>query len=133
LTEDERASRIDVLPAGRALPPGLFVVGPNSLTATSPMLCLHPPGPKCLARYLTLEPGGREYLLFLDRYAGFLMAEETPGQWRKVGTLSGQLACRQVRDALAAVPPDPLRHPFPDLVAAGRVLTIQAPTNGCDP
>lgn len=133
LSEAEVAARITVYPAGRTLPAGFLDLTSGPLSGAVLPACLRTPrGQNCIARYVTLQAGEAEAILFLDGAAfNYILQPDPSGHWRQTGRLSGALYCRGVRDALERGEFSVEQHVAPDLVIGNMRLDIDPPAVRC--
>jgi hypothetical protein len=123
---------VTVYPAGRRLPPEFDDANAGLWPDSDTPYCFPANNAPCIARFVTLSPGGREQILFADNFRGWLFEQGEDNRWRLAGVSSGPLNC--LRQALASGAFQFSPHPWPDLTTGGHRVTItDFPSEACPP
>ena len=83
------AERIAVYPSGRALPTSFLDFKSGPLSVPPWPSCLNKNFSKCIARFVSLQPGRAEAILFFDNYVASIYEQDQSGTWRRTATLFG--------------------------------------------
>ena len=128
-TGDNIAANVAVFPAGRSLPESFL--RQDWLTAPQRWLlpqCLVSTLRKCDAYLLDLDGSGQEQIVLVDAVLqqGAVMQAAADGTWRLAGTLSHEIKCKGVLDALRAGSFTLARSGWSDIEVAGVRLQMHA-------
>jgi hypothetical protein len=123
---NELAERTLVYPSGRTLPPSFSATSPGPMTGIN-LNCVQTQAKRCIARFVTLQQGGPEAILFLDQFVGYVFEQDSTGKWHKTAQLAGALNCDSLRQGVESGAFRLEAHPWPDLVVGEQRLGL-APT-----
>ena len=131
VTVADMEQRIAVYPTGRTLP-AVFLddafVAPDELhrpyCRTGVLLCT--------ARFVSLGPGQREAIVFIDAHSiGYLFEQDAGGHWKRTAQLQGDFSCGDARQEIetGAIAMQP--HAWPDLVIGSRRVEVYSFLHMC--
>ncbi|MBV8209508.1 MAG: DUF4153 domain-containing protein [Burkholderiaceae bacterium] len=130
-TAAEMAERVAVYPAGRTLPAAFFedaFVLPDSSQRPYCQTGMR----QCLARFVSLGPGQREAIVFIDgRSIGYLFEQDASGPWKQTAHLQGNFSCNGAREEIenGAIALQP--HTWPDIVVGSHRIEINSLLGMC--
>jgi hypothetical protein len=117
-------ARMTIYPAGQKLPPGFLAAAMNARGFVP--ACFRVASEPCVARIVTLTPGGAAAVVFLNFSSLSLFVQSASGQWQEMPAAPGQvcpdLAMRLAQGNFAFLP-----HGAPDVLIGGRVFSFNPP------
>lgn len=132
-TAQEKAAVISVYPAGRTLPAEFFE-SDAGITLLNGNGCFNDRGVKCVARYVSLQPGGPESIILNFGYGlTQIVEQDASGKWHSIGTISGPITCDVFKEGLQRDDLHVEPHPHPDIVIRGERFTVLPPAKPCKP
>jgi len=87
---------------------------------------------QCLARFVSLGPGQREAIVFIDGLSiGYLFEQDAGGHWKRAAKLQGNFSCNGAREEIenGAIALQP--HTWPDIVVGSHRIEINSLLGMC--